>query len=172
MNRRLSGRSKRERHCPLAHPLQTSPHKPPPYESLSVHQSENQEHSPQTAQMNHSGKGSLDNRKVKVKVLLAQSCPTLCDPMDCSPQVPSVPGILQARILEWVTMLSSKGSSQPRDRTQVSYNAGRFFTRWAANRKNCFRVKKLGLRDLPGGPVAKTLCSPCRGPRGYPCSGN
>ena len=40
-----------------------------------------------------------------------QLCPTLCDPMDCSPQDPSVHGILQARILEWVTKPSSRGSS-------------------------------------------------------------
>ena len=79
--------------------------------------------------MNLSGKGSLDNRKVKVKVLLAQSCLTLCDPMECSPLGSSVHGILQARILEWVAMPSSRGSSQPRDRTQVSYIAGRFLTR-------------------------------------------
>ena len=50
-----------------------------------------------------------------------QSCPTLCNPMDCSPRDSSVHGILQARILEWVTMPSSRGSSQPRDRTCVSY---------------------------------------------------
>ena len=51
--------------------------------------------------------------------LVAQSCPTLCDPMDCSPPGSSVRGILQARILEWIAMPYSKGSSQPRDRTQV-----------------------------------------------------
>ena len=46
---------------------------------------------------------------------LLQSCPTLCDPVDCSPPGSSVHGILQARKLEWVAMLSSRGSSQPRD---------------------------------------------------------
>ena len=56
--------------------------------------------------------------------LVAQPCPTLCDPMDCSPPGSSVHGILQARILEWVAMPSSRGSSQPRDRTQVSFIAG------------------------------------------------
>ena len=45
----------------------------------------------------------------------SQSCPTLCNPMDCSLPGPSVHGILQARILEWVAMPSSRGSSQPRD---------------------------------------------------------
>ena len=49
--------------------------------------------------------------EVKVKVLVAQSCLTLCDPMDCSPPGSSVPGILQARILEWVAFPFSKGSS-------------------------------------------------------------
>ena len=44
-----------------------------------------------------------------------QSCPTLCDTMDCSPPGPSVHGILQARILQWVAMPTSRGSSQPRD---------------------------------------------------------
>ena len=53
---------------------------------------------------------------------------TLCDPMDCSPPGSSVPGMLQARTLEWVAMPSSRGPSQPRDRTQVSRTAGRFFT--------------------------------------------
>ena len=44
----------------------------------------------------------------------AQSRPTLCDPMNCSPPGPSVHGILQARILEWVAISCSRGSSQPR----------------------------------------------------------
>ena len=52
---------------------------------------------------------------------VTQSCPTLCDPVD------SVHGILQARILEWVTISFSRGSSQPRDQTQVSHIGGRCF---------------------------------------------
>ena len=59
--------------------------------------------------------------------LVAQSCLTLCDPMDCSPAGSSVHGDSPGRILEWVAMPSSWGSSQPRDLTQVSYIAGRFF---------------------------------------------
>ena len=51
---------------------------------------------------------------------LLQLCPTLCDFVDCSLPGSSVHGILQARILEWVAMPSSRGASQPRDRTQVS----------------------------------------------------
>ena len=58
-----------------------------------------------------------------VKVKVAQSCLTLCDPMHYT-----VHGILQATILEWVALLFSRGSSQPRDRTQVSRTVGRFFT--------------------------------------------
>ena len=63
-----------------------------------------------------------------VCVLVAQSCSTLCDPMDCSPLGSSAHGILQARILEWVAIPFSRGSSQPRDQTQATYIAGRFFT--------------------------------------------
>ena len=59
-----------------------------------------------------------------------QSCPTLCGPMDYCPPGSSVHGILQARILEWVAMPSCKESSWPRDRTQVSCIAGRFFYPW------------------------------------------
>ena len=62
---------------------------------------------------------------------VAQSCLTLCDPMDWSPPGSSVHGILQARILEWGAISSSRGSSQPRDWTWVSYIAGRRFTLWA-----------------------------------------
>ena len=58
---------------------------------------------------------------------VAQTCPALCNPMDCSPPGSSVRGILQARTLEWVSMPSSRGSSQIRNRTQVSHIAGRFF---------------------------------------------
>ena len=59
-------------------------------------------------------------------VKATQYCATLCDPMDHR-----VHGILQARILEWVAFPFSRGSSQPRDWTQVSCIAGRFFTSWA-----------------------------------------
>ena len=64
----------------------------------------------------------------KVEVLVAQSCLTLCNPMDCSLPDSSVHGILQARILNWVTIPFSRVSSQPRDQTRVSCVAGRFFT--------------------------------------------
>ena len=68
---------------------------------------------------------------VKVKVSGAQSCLTLCDPMDCSLPSSSVHGILQARILEWVAIPFSRESSWPRERTQVSWIVGIFFTVWA-----------------------------------------
>ena len=62
--------------------------------------------------------------------LITQSCPTLCDPMDCSPPGSSVHGLLQARILGWVAIPSSRASSWPRDWTWVSCIGGRFFTIW------------------------------------------
>ena len=68
------------------------------------------------------GKESACNAKVKV----AQPCPTLCDPVDCSLTQSSVHGILQARRLEWVAVPFSRGSSQHRDQTQFSCIAGSF----------------------------------------------
>ena len=63
--------------------------------------------------------------------LFTQSCPTLCDRTVCSPPGSSVHGISQARVLEWVAIPFSRRSSPPRDQTQVSCIAGRFFTIWA-----------------------------------------
>ena len=68
---------------------------------------------------------------MKVKVLVAQLCLTLCDPVDCSLPGSCVHRISQARILEWVAISFSRGSSQPRDWTWVFFTAGRFFTFWA-----------------------------------------
>ena len=62
---------------------------------------------------------------------VAQSCPILCDPMDCSLPGSSVHGIFKTRVLEWVAISFSRGSSQPRDQTQVSWVVGRRFTIWA-----------------------------------------
>ena len=71
----------------------------------------------------------------ELKVKVTQSCPTLCNPMDYT-----VHGILQAGILEWVAFPFSRGSSQPRDRTQVSHTAGGFFTSWATREAlPCFK---------------------------------
>ena len=60
-----------------------------------------------------------------------QLCLTLCDPMDCRLPGSSVHGIFQARVLEWVAISSSRGSSWPRDRTRVSHIVSRHFTVWA-----------------------------------------
>ena len=65
------------------------------------------------------------------KVNSTRLCLTLSDAMDCSLPGSSVHWILQERILEWVAIPFSRGSSQPRDRTQVSHIAGGFFTVWA-----------------------------------------
>ena len=66
----------------------------------------------------------LSNRRgmmMCVCILSSFSHVQLCNPIDCSPPGSPVHGILQARILEWIAMLSSRGSSQPRDLTEVSY---------------------------------------------------
>ena len=68
---------------------------------------------------------------VKVELLVTHSCPTLCDAMDWSLPGSSVLGILQARILDLVAVSFFRGSSWPRDWTQVSCIAGRVFTLWA-----------------------------------------
>ena len=67
---------------------------------------------------------------MKLKVIRTV-CPTLCNPVDCSPPGSPVHGILQARVLEWVAISFSRGSSRSRDRTWVSCIEGRFFTNWA-----------------------------------------
>ena len=91
--------------------------------------------------------------KWKVKVKVTQSCPTLCDPI--------VHGILQARILEWVAFPFSRGSSQPRDRTQVSHIAGRFFTSWATRVAHSpIKSSESSVMCIPGGRIS-TL------PQGY-----
>ena len=72
------------------------------------------------------GTDKLKTRVTECMVLVAELCMTLYDPMDCSPPGFSVHGILQARILEWVAILSIRGSSQAGDQTQVSCIAGRF----------------------------------------------
>ena len=73
---------------------------------------------------------------------VAQSCPTLCDPMDCSLPGSSIHGIFQARVLEWVAVSFSRGSSWPRDWTRVSCIAGRRFTLWATREALISCLKK------------------------------
>ena len=63
-----------------------------------------------------------------------------CNPMDCSPPGSSVHGISQARVLEWVATSFSRGSSRPRDQTQVSCIASGFFTIWATGKLRMFRT--------------------------------
>ena len=92
---------------------------------------------------------------LKVKVLVTQSCPTLCNPMDCSPPGSCVHGILQARILEWIAIPFSSRSFQPRDWSGVSCIAGRFFTIWDIREAFSFRdsndrkIKLAGVVFLP-----------------------
>ena len=74
------------------------------------------------------------NSLLELKVLAAQSWMTLCDPMSCDLPGPFVHGILQARILEWVAILFSRGSSWSRDQTWLSWIAGRFLTIWATGK--------------------------------------
>ena len=64
----------------------------------------------------------------KKEIEVAQLCLTLCNPMDCSLSGSSVHGIFQARVLEWIAISFSRGSSRPRNRTRVSHIAGRLFT--------------------------------------------
>ena len=94
------------------------------------------------------------------KMLVTQSCPTLCNPMDCSLPGSSVHGILPLRKLKWVVIPFSRGSSQLRDQTWVSCIAGKFFTIWATREDQWLRyvskewfqwaksIKFLNLRHL------------------------
>ena len=72
--------------------------------------------------------GWLNENEVNVMIISTQLCLTLCDPMIYSPPDCFVHEIFQARVLEWVAISYSRGSSQPRDRTCISCIAGRFFT--------------------------------------------
>ena len=67
-------------------------------------------------------------QNLKTFRLVAQLCPTICDSLNYGPPGSSVHGDFQARILDWVAVACSRGSSQPWDRTQVSLSSGRFFT--------------------------------------------
>ena len=78
--------------------------------------------------------------KTESESVVTQSCLTLCDPMDYSPPDSSVHEILKARILEWVAIPFSRGSSQPRDWTRVSHIVGRFFTIWATRELYLFKI--------------------------------
>ena len=73
-----------------------------------------------------------------VVVVQSLSCVWLCDPMDCNPLGSSVHRILQARILEWVAISFSRGSSWPRDWTQVSHIASRCLNLWATRETHIY----------------------------------
>ena len=77
---------------------------------------------------------------------IVQSCPTLCNPMDCSLPGSSVHGIVQARVLEWGAISFSRGSSWPRDRSRVSLIVGKCFTVRATREADLEDV----LKCLPG----------------------
>ena len=81
---------------------------------------------------------------IKVKVKFAQSCSNLCNPVDYT-----VPEIFQARILEWVAVPFSKGSSQSRDQTQVSHIAGGLITSWITREALIHQKPKLN-KEKPG----------------------
>ena len=84
------------------------------------------------------------NEYYKVKVKVARSCLALCDSMEVSLPGSSVHGILQARILEWAAISSSRESYRPRYRTWISCIAGRFFT-VCSTRETCYKVSALVL---------------------------
>ena len=85
-----------------------------------------------------------------------QSRLTLCDPMDCSPAGSCAHGTFQARILEWVDMLSSRGASQPRDQTRVSC-IGRRILYHCATRKALQNNNQVSLSHWSGWPTSKNL---------------
>ena len=109
----------------------------------------------------------------------AQLCPTLCDPVNCSPPGSSVLGIFQARILEWVAISFSRRSSQPRDQNFISSTG--FFTRWILYRwchlgsPLCFTLFfqcSLALCYAKSPQSCPTLCDPIDGsPPGSPVPG-
>ena len=85
-------------------------------------------------------------------------CPTLCDLKDCGLPGSSVHRILQARILKWVAIPFFKGSSRPRDRTQASYMAGRFFTVWPTKEAHLDIYWKLKQRKPKQNPHIMNEC--------------
>ena len=81
-----------------------------------------------------------NEERMCMRAKLLQCYVTLCDPIDCSPPGSSVHGISQARILEWVSMPSSRGSSWPRNPTCISCTAGGFFTAEPLGKPLLYRV--------------------------------
>ena len=102
---------------------------------------------------------SLIHRSEKAKVLVAQLCPTVCDPMDFSLPGSSVHGTLQAGILEWVAIPFSRGSSQPRDWTQVFCTTDIFSTIWATREAHSSEIRVVQCQKATAEP-RKTQCLP------------
>ena len=90
-----------------------------------------------------------------------QLYPTLCDPIGGSPPGSSVHGILQARTLEWVAIIFSWGSSQPRDQTRVSRVAGRLFTIEPPQWLIYYLLLRASVRTARGLSAAGHQCSNC-----------
>ena len=103
-------------------------------------------------------------------MLVTQLCLTLCDPMNCSPSGFPVHGNLQARVLEWIAIPFSRGSSRPRDWTLVFCIPGRFYAIWAIGKscylpsdqirsviQSCPTLCDLMIRSMPGLPVCHQL---------------
>ena len=96
-------------------------------------------------------KGNYEKIKEYMKLLVAQPCLTLWDPMDCSPPGCSVHGIFQARPLEWIGIPFSRGPSWLRNWIQVSHIVGRVFTMWAVAPKRMF------MKTILSNPVSKSF---------------
>ena len=91
-----------------------------------------------------------------------QSCPTICDAMNCSLSGSSVHGVFQARVLEWVAVPFSRGSSRPRDWTWVSCIAGKFFTIWAIRETDKCRCDRCAFPLKNKNKTKTWLCFPIR----------
>ena len=92
---------------------------------------------------------------------VSQSCLTVCHPMDFSLPGSSIHGVFQARILEWFAISFSRGFSQSRDWTRISYTAGRLFTVWATREA---RSESESCSDLSGSLRLHGLYSPWDSP--------
>ena len=106
------------------------------------------------------GDSAVKSLPASAGVLVTQSSSTLHDPKDCSPVGSSGHGIFQARILEWVSVPFSRGSSQPKDQSWVSCIAGRFFTIWDTREVHQLQetnaAQSLGQED----PLEKEMATP------------
>ena len=104
----------------------------------------------------------FSNSAGSLYVLVTQSCPTLCHPMECSPPGSSVLGIFQARIQEWVAIPFSRGSSQDvwEGQTQISHLASRFFTFWDTRevlQVGCMQLMKQIPVKWEGGQIKQSV---------------